>query len=404
MGELAEDLAAAGHRVTVLTTTPYYNPDRAAAARQPLSRSWMPFMRRSHIGAVQVWHVLMPHRSKRLSVRVAAWAWYHSMSILGALWVPRADAVLACSPPLTIGVSAWLIGLTHRVPFVYIVQELYPDIAVRLGVLRSPFLLKVLFRLERFIYRRAAKVTAIAPGMRRRLLEKGVPAQKAILIPNFVDTGRLTPLPKDNAFAREYGLVDSFVVSYAGNMGLAQGLETLLDAAQLLREEPGIRFLILGEGVLRDAFQQRVTDEALNNVLFLPYQPFERMAEVYGASDLNLVPLAAEAGGDALPSKVYRILACGRPILALADERSDLAAFVLETGCGLVVPPGRPRELSEALRAAARDGGALAERVRQRYVAAVAAYTRPEVTRRYRRLLEGLVEENSREHVPEGSR
>jgi colanic acid biosynthesis glycosyl transferase WcaI len=216
-------------------------------------------------------------------------------------------------------------------------------------------LLKVLYGLERFIYRRAARVTAIAPGMRRRLLEKGVRGEKAVLIPNFVDTGRLAPLPKDNAFARERGLVDSFVVSYAGNMGLAQGLETFLDAAQLLREEPGIRFLILGEGVLRDALQQRVRDEALNNVLFLPHQPFERMSEVYGASDLNLVPLAAEAGGDALPSKVYRILACARPILALADEGSDLAAFVLETGCGLVVPPGCPRELAEALRAAARD-------------------------------------------------
>jgi colanic acid biosynthesis glycosyl transferase WcaI len=312
--------------------------------------------------------------------------------------------VLVCSPPLTIGLSAWLIGLAHRAPFVYIVQELYPDIAVRLGVLRNRSLLRVLYALERFVYRRAARVTAIAPGMRRRLLEKGVPGEKAILIPNFVDTSRLAPLPKDNPFARERGLVDSFVVSYAGNMGLAQGLETLLDAARLLREEPGIRFLILGEGVLRDALQQRVRDEVLNNVLFLPHQPFERMAEVYGTSDLNLVPLAAEAGGDALPSKVYRILACARPILALADEGSDLAAFVRETGCGLVVPPARPRELAEALRAVARDGGALAERVRERYAAVVAAYTRPEVTGRYRRLLEGLAAENRLGQVAEGSR
>lgn len=403
MGELAEDLAAGGHRVTVLTTTPYYNPDAAAAERQPLSRSWVPFMRRSQLGAVQVWHVLMPRRSRRLPTRVLAWAWYHAMSTLGAVWVPRADVVLACSPPLTIGLSAWIIGLVHRAPFVYIVQELYPDIAVRLGVLRNRSLLTVLYALERSIYRRAARVTTIAPGMRRRLLEKGVPGEKAILIPNFVDTGHLGPLPKDNAFAREYGLVDSFVLSYAGNLGLAQGLGTLLDTAHLMREERGVRFLILGEGVLRDALQQRVRDEALNNVLFLPHQPFERMAEVYGASDLNLVPLAAEAGGDALPSKVYRILACARPILALADGGSDLAALVRETGCGLVVPPGRPRELAEALQAAARDGGALAERVRQRHSAVVAAYTRPEVTGRYRRLLEGLVAEKPLGQVAGGS-
>lgn len=395
MGELAEDLATAGHSVTVLTTTPYYNPDAAAATRQPLSRSWIPFMRKSRLGEVRVWHVVVPPRSKSLTVRACAWAWYHAMSTLVAFGLPRVDAVLACSPPLTIGLSAWLIGLRHQAPFVYNVQELYPDIAVRLGVLRNRLLLKALYGLERFIYKRAAVVTAIAPGMRRRLLEKGVPENKALLVPNFVDLAQLRPLPKENPFALEHALADRFVVSYAGNLGLAQGLETFLDAARLLREEHDIRFVLMGEGVLKEALRQRVRDEALDNVLFLPYQPFERMSEIYGASDLNLVPLAPEAGGDALPSKVYRILACGRPILALAEEGSDLAAFVAETGCGIVVPPGRPTELAEALKAAATDGGALAEKVRQRAPSVVAAYTRPEVTGRYLRLLEGLAAAHS---------
>jgi len=395
MGEICEDLAAAGHQITVLTTTPHYNPDGSSDGRHPVLPTWIPFIRKSQLGGVRVWHVMMPRRSRHPAARLVAWAWYHLASTALAFALRRADAILACSPPLTIGVSSWLIGLVHRAPFVYSVQELYPDIAARLGVIRRGMLLEALLGLEKFVYRKAARVTTISPGMRRRILEKGVPESKALLIPNFVDLTALRPLPKDNPFARQHGLVDKFVVSYAGNLGLAQGLETVLAAADRLRNESGICFVIMGGGLLKESIRRRVDDDALTNVLLLPYQPFERMSEVYGASDLNLVPLAAEAGADALPSKIYRILACGRPILAIADSDSDLGAFVRESGCGMVVPPGDSFILGEAVRAAARDRSDLATVTPGRSPDVVAQYSRPGVTARYRRLLEGLATRNA---------
>lgn len=391
MADLAEDLAAAGHDVSVLTTTPHYNPGIDAATWPPMRWWWVPVVKRSHRGRVSVWHVVMPDRTAHLLARIAAWAWYHLVSTLVGVGLRRADAILACSPPLTIGISAWMLSIAHRAPFIYNVQELYPDIAVRLGVLRPGRLLAGLYSLERFVYRRASRVVAISPGMRRRLLEKGVPESKALLIPNFVDLATLRPATKDNAFAREHGLSDRFVVSYAGNLGLAQGMGTILDAAAILRDHDRVRFVVMGDGVLRQALAERVEREALANVAFLPYQPFERMAEIYSLSDLNLVPLAADTGGDALPSKIYRILACSGPILAIADPGSDLALFVIESGCGMVVAPGDATALAAAIGAEVADGGRRRAEVRERAPHAVGPYSREGVTASYRRLLEDLV-------------
>ena len=221
-----------------------------------------------------------------------------------------------------------------------------------------------------------------------------MPEAKALLIPNFVDLSALEPLPKDNPFAREHRLVDRFVVSYAGNLGLAQGLETVLDAAARIRDEARVLFLIMGEGLLKESIRQRVAAERLTNVLVLPYQPLERMSQIYAASDLNLVPLASEVGGDALPSKIYRILACARPILAIADSDSDLAAFVRESECGIVVPPGDAISLAEAVRAAVGNPGGLAATTREKSPEVVAQYSRPRVTARYLRVLEELATRN----------
>jgi colanic acid biosynthesis glycosyl transferase WcaI len=390
MADLAEDLAAAGHDVSVLTTTPHYNPGIEAGTWPALGWWWIPVVKRSRRGGVRVWHVVMPDRRTHLLARLVAWAWYHLVSTLVGAGLRRADAILVCSPPLTIGISAWVLSLVHRAPFVYNVQELYPDIAVRLGVFRPGRLLTGLYGLERFVYRRAARVVAISRGMRQRVLEKGVPADKALFIPNFVDLATLKPSPADNAFAREHALTGRFVVSYAGNLGLAQGMETILDAAAILRDDERVRFVIMGDGLLRRTLAERVAGEALTNVLLLPYQPYERMSEVYSRSDLNLVPLAADTGADALPSKIYRILACEGPILAIADEESDLASFVIESRCGIVVAPGNPRALAAAITAELAAARRRRAEVRERAPHAVAPYSREAITASYRRLLEEL--------------
>jgi colanic acid biosynthesis glycosyl transferase WcaI len=388
LGELSADLKTAGHDVTVVTTVPHYNRDTAAEARQPLIRMWGPLLYRSEFEGVRALHVAMPRKTGRVLTRLLAWTQFHVLSLIAAIaLVRRVDVVVAPSPPLTVGVCAWLLGLCYRAPYVYNVQELYPDIAIALGALKNRWTIAVLFALERFVYARARFITVIAPRMRRRILEKSVAPDKVRLIPNFVDTDDMVPLSKDNEFSREHGLDRAFVVTYAGNMGPAQGLETVLDAASLLSRESGLMFLLVGEGSSYDRLKALSRDRGLKNVLILPHRSYALVPQIYAASDLCLVPLALSTSSDAVPSKVYRIMACARPVLACADPDSDLAELVRLARCGTVVPPGSPDSLARAVTDAMRNPCACAEMGRAGRAHVVAHYSRASVSAQYEALV-----------------
>src|SRR5262249_44735934 len=191
----------------------------------------------------------MPPKNRALGWRLVAWFWFHlATAVLGMFVGRRASVILAPSPPLTIGCEAWLLGSWHRIPFVYNVQEVHPDVAIALGAVRRPRWVSWLRKLEDWVYRKAAYVTVIGSGMRRNLLTKGVPERKLETITNFVDPDELPIRPRSNAFAISHGLVDRFVVSYAGNLGVPQGLGTVLDTAGILVPYKEIVFLLIGDG------------------------------------------------------------------------------------------------------------------------------------------------------------
>ena len=369
LGELAEDLVRQGRRVTVVTTKPHFHPARASEQRRGLRRRWGGLLARSEFRGCTVYHTPMPLKKGGLWQRAVGWVGFHVLSILVALIaVGRVQVVLAPSPPLTIGVAARVIARLKRAPYVYNVQELYPDTAVALGVLRRGPLLSLLYRVEKFVYAGAYAVAVIGAGMRDRIVAKGVAGARVRLIPNFVDTEEIAERPKDNAFAREYDLSDRFVVMYAGNIGRAQGLDVLLDAAGLTLDDKRLVYFIVGEGALREELVAQARSRRLGNVIFAPQQPYARVPDIYGASDVNVVPLAGALVEDAVPSKVYRIMAARRPVLAIADARSDVARIVVEAGAGWVVPPGDAAALAALVRQLAASGtGDHGERG-QRYV------------------------------------
>jgi colanic acid biosynthesis glycosyl transferase WcaI len=351
MGDLVADLAERGHDLTVFTTTPHYNRDLLAEQAQPLRKLWGGLLRQSHFRGVLVYHVRVPRKGKSIVLRLFAWTAFHAVSTVAAVMYSKAPAViLVPSPPLTMGLHAWCVGLLKRCPFVYNVQEIYPDIAISLGALKNRFLIGLAFGLERFVYTRAAAITVIAPGMRQRLIDKGVPAGRLEVIPNSVDLTEMRVEPRDNSFAREHGLLDRFVISYAGNLGPAQGLETIIDAAAALTSLDRLLILFVGGGILEQDLRARIATLGLKNVRMVPHQPYAIVPLIYGASDICLVPQAAGTGAEAIPSKVYRIMACGRPIIASADTASDLAQVIRESGCGDVVPPGNPEALADRMR------------------------------------------------------
>jgi colanic acid biosynthesis glycosyl transferase WcaI len=173
---------------------------------------------------------------------------FNISSTLAGLSVSKPDVIFVLSPPLTIGLTAYLVGKLKGVPYCYNVQDIWPEAAVRLGMLRGERTIRFWERIERFIYRHARRIFAISEEFRENLQGKGIPAAKIEVIPNFVDTDFIRPLPRQNAFGARHGLNDKFVVLYAGNVGLSQGLEVVLEAAELLRNQPEVLFQIVGAG------------------------------------------------------------------------------------------------------------------------------------------------------------
>lgn len=392
MGELAVDLGRRGHHVTVLSTIPHYNRDLENERHQPLRPKWGPVLRQSDYHGMTVYHAFMPTKGQSILFRLLSWLFFHLISVIaGLMVVPRPSVIIAPSPPLTIGVCAWLLSTLRTAPFIYNVQEIYPDIAIRLGAVRNRWIIELLYRLEQFVYRKSSAVTVIASRMRDRLLEKGVSNDKVHVIPNFVDVNDLVPLPKDNDFSRQHNLYSKFVVSYAGNMGPAQGLEHFIDAAKLLQDETGMCFLMMGGGILRESLRHRIELHNLGNFVFLPYQPYSLMEQVYAASDLCLVPQAIETGFEAVPSKVYRIMACARPVLACTDQNSDLARLVIQSSCGAVVLPGSAEALADMIMRAYQNRQVWQKMGMSGREHVVRHYSRETVTNQYHVLIEHLV-------------
>jgi colanic acid biosynthesis glycosyl transferase WcaI len=297
-----------------------------------------------------------------------------------ALWasfrIRRPDVVVALTDPPIIGLVAWAAAKRTGARFVFLCQDIFPEVANLLEDFRSEPVNRVLERINRFLVRRADRTIALGDTMKRRLVEgKGADAAKVAVIHNWADSGLLSPGPKDNRFSREHGLHDRFVVLHAGNIGLSQNLDLVLDAASELET---VTFLFIGDGVRRKLLEETAAHRGLGNVRFLPYQPRERMRETYATGDVFLVSLKRGLAGYIVPSKLYGILAAGRPYVAAVEEDSEVAAITREHECGLVVSPDdvggltheiarlhRDRDLARRLGDNARRASAHFERRKQ---------------------------------------
>jgi colanic acid biosynthesis glycosyl transferase WcaI len=209
--------------------------------------------------------------------------------------------------------------------------------------------------MERFCLNHATIIRIISDSFRPELRALGVPDEKMVLVYDWVDTDLVHPLPRENAFAREHDLVGQFVVLYAGNLGLSQGLEHVLTAAEMLVEHQEIRFVFIGDGANRERLVAEAEQRQLKNVKFIPFQPRPRLPEVLASADLSLVSLQRGIGLGSLPSKTYSILASGRPVIACIDQDSETWNLIKRADAGLCVPPENPAELVEAILTLKKD-------------------------------------------------
>lgn len=379
---LAEELVSLGHEVSIITGMPHYDGNRILDPYR--GKLWV----RERHGSIPITRVYLYVPAKKTSVagRLLNYASFNILSAIAGLLAPRHDILFVPSPPLTNGLTAYVLSRLRRLPFVYNVQDIYPDVAVRLGLLQNRRLIRLFERLERFVYAKADAVSVISDGFRRNLLAKGVPEAKIATIPNFVDTNFVTPLPRDNAFRREQNWGDHFVVLFAGNVGLSQGLETVLEAAGLLADVPGILFAIVGNGTTKQGLADKAETMGLTNVGFLPFQPFESVPEMYAAADAGLVPLRKGLTEDSVPSKLWTIMGAARPVLACVDKTSDTYTVVQEAGSGVCVPPEDPAALAEAIRTLYADPKQAAEMGRRGRKHVEQFYTSGSVARQYEAL------------------
>lgn len=263
---------------------------------------------------------------------------------------PSADVILVYSPPLPLASAGARYARRFRVPFVLNVQDLYPQTAIDLKLLRNRLAIQLAERMEGLAYRRAARIVVHSPGNRAFLIErKGIPADRVRVIFNWVDTEAIRPGPRENSFRVQYGLTRKFVVSYAGVMGYAQDLGDVIECAEITRADEEIVYLLVGEGILETQWKEMVAARGLHNVRFLPMQPKERYAELLAASDVCLVPLDAQLRTPVVPGKLQSIMASGRPAITIVDPSGDVPVLLKESGGGVNVPSGQPQALCEEL-------------------------------------------------------
>ncbi len=350
MTRIVTELAALGHELHVVTALPWY---RGHALESGWKGKWA---RRETTEWGSITRVNpFPGSDKRNLVRRAAgFVGFSVLAGLTSLRGGRVDAVIAMSPPLTLGLTGWGTHMIRRGPLVFNIQDVFPDAAVETGAITNKWIIAMAKWLERVSYRRAAAVTVLSSDLGDNVAGKVRRSKRGDIrvIPNFVDTEVIRPMDRMTALRRQLGIGDETVVLYAGNVGFSQSLEMVVDAA---REMPSLTFLINGDGAARASLCERA--DGLGNVRFSGYQPSDRLAEVLATGDIHLVPLKAGLGRVSVPSKTYSILAAGRPALAAIDPGTEVPRILAESGGGVCVPPDDPVAFRRALERMAADAG-----------------------------------------------
>ena len=350
MTDIAHGLSDNGHNVTVLTSVPHYNPSKEVLDNPSMRSSWRKPFTESIEHGVRVLRVFMPPKRHKIWARAFDYIIFQALTTILALFrVSRPDVVFVTSPPITLGVSGILISWMKGGRFVYDVRELWPDVPVRMGLFRNPLLINFVYWLEDFVYKKSVAISTIARSFQNTLVDRGVPRKKLYFTPNFVDIGFITPSDSKNEFSSANGLDDMFVVLYAGNVGLTQGLEILLEVASGFTINKIVQFVVVGDGAARSSLEDALTQSNLTNIRMLPFQPVRLVNSMYATADVCIVPLLRGFSYDTVPSKIYTAMAAGRPVLASAETDSETALLLNESSAGVCVEPESPEALIEAI-------------------------------------------------------
>ena len=374
----------AGHQVTVLTCA----PNHPAGVVYPgyRNRLWQ-WEERDGIRVLRVKTYLSANKG---SVgRIANYVSYLLSAVLCSLLAHKVDLVVSTSPQFFCGLAGAIVSRMKHVPWVLEIRDLWPESISAVEAISSPRIIGVLETIETWMYRHAERIVSVTDSFVQHFVDRGVSRQKITVIKNGADLEMFTPMEQENGFRREHGLNGKFVASYVGTHGMAHGLDTVLEAAELLRPVPQVVFLLVGDGAEREKLLRRKEELGLDNVLMLPQLDKFRMPEVLAASDACLIPLRkTDLFKSVIPSKIFEAMAMARPIILGVQGESQ--SIIEAAGCGICMEPENAREMADAVLALQRDRGYAGILGQRGKVYVAEHFDRSKLAMRYLRVMEEL--------------
>ena len=379
----------AGYEVVVLTTTPHYNLIETALQKQPLNRKLFGLFYESDFDGIRVIHVPLKKYKSTIN-RLLSFIYWHFLSLIIGLSIKKVDFILSPSPPLSIGLISILIAKKNRAKFIYNVQEIYPDLLIKNGALKSNIIIKSLKWLEKYVYNQASAVITIDQKFYDQIVDRFNEKDKLKIVPNFVDTELYKPISKEielpNPFKKDLHKVR---LLYAGNIGFYQDWEPILFAAKKLRDT-NIEFWIIGEGVKKEYLIKEVEKHNFTNIKILPYQDRELMPLINSFADIHFISISKDMEQEGFPSKVYTIMACSKPMIVITGENTPLFNFLKPLNCSILISNNRNEDFVHSITELANNEIKKQELAQNGYDIIQQYYTKEKVVAQYLNLFENL--------------
>jgi glycosyltransferase involved in cell wall biosynthesis len=327
----------------VLSTTPHFNVVESAVLKQPLTKHFAGLFFTSNFSGIKVYHV--PQKKfKSTLLRLIGFVWWHLLSFFLGLFQKNVNVIISPSPPLTIGIINIVLAKLKRAKVIYNVQEIYPDLLIEEGGLKSNVVINTLKKMESFVYNSSDAVCTIDQVFQNTIITRFKNPEKLQLIPNFVDSELYKPIeePDISGFTQDLKQklmslpIDFLKIVYAGNIGHAQDWDMLINIASKTRESK-VAYFVIGEGVAKLELEKKISVHSLDNIHLFPYQPREVMPQVLAVSDIQYIFMTPRVEGHGFPSKVYTIMACAKPLLISSGKASPIVNFLRDKNCSFIV-------------------------------------------------------------------
>lgn len=390
--DIALKLRECGFVVSVLTTTPHYNVIDSKLRKQHLTKKVFGLYYKSNFQGIKVKHVYQK-KYKRTIYRLSGFVYWHLVSFFLALFEKKIEIILSPSPPLTIGFLNILIARLKGSKVIYNVQEIYPDLLIEEGGLKSKIVISFLKWVEKFVYKHSDAVTTIDQVFYDTIAPRFRDKSKLHIIPNFVDTNIYKPLSKNNLNLNPklFPATESLKVMYAGNIGHSQDWESLIALADEVRNDP-IEFFVIGEGAMKVYLEKEKSIRNLKKLHLIPYQPRELMPSLLAYSDVQFIFMSPQTEGHGFPSKVYTIMACAKPLLVCSGENTPIINFLNDKNCAYLITEkdlrSKVRKMVDFLRNTSLSN--LERLGRNGYLSVANNYSKEIVTSKYVELINGL--------------